>query len=86
MRRSHLTFTAVGMDKVIVKARCPRCKDDNVFMASFKGIEAWENGELIQRALPNLTAEQREFLMTGYDQKCWDEMFADEEDEEYEES
>jgi len=28
-------------------------------------IEAWENGALIQDAMPNLNAAQREFLLTG---------------------
>ena len=28
-------------------------------------IAAWKGGELIQRAMPNLTADEREFLMTG---------------------
>lgn len=26
---------------------------------------AWQHGELIQRAMPNLTPDQREFLQTG---------------------
>lgn len=25
----------------------------------------WENGELIQKAMPNLTSDEREFIMTG---------------------
>lgn len=28
-------------------------------------IEAWENGALIQDAMPNLNTAQREFLLTG---------------------
>ena len=28
-------------------------------------IDAWQNGALIQDAMPELTAEEREFLMTG---------------------
>ena len=38
-------------------------------------LEAWRNGELIQNAMPNLTANQREFLMTGIVQEEWDETF-----------
>jgi hypothetical protein len=34
-----------------------------------------EGGELIQRAMPYLTASEREFLMTGYTQEDWDGMF-----------
>ena len=34
---------------------------------------------LIQDILHNLTADEREFIMTGYTQEDWDNMFADEE-------
>ena len=35
-------------------------------------IEAWKGGELIQRAMPNLTADEREFLMTGITAEEWE--------------
>ena len=35
----------------------------------------WKNGMLIQNAMPNLTPDQREFLMTGITAKEWDETF-----------
>ena len=41
---------------------------------------AWRNGELIQRAFPNLTTNERELLMTGTHSSCWDKMFAEEDD------
>lgn len=41
-------------------------------------IDAWENGELIQRAMPNLTPDQREFLMTGITPQEWEETFGSE--------
>ena len=28
-------------------------------------LKAWEDGELIQDVMPNLTPDEREFLMTG---------------------
>lgn len=34
----------------------------------------------IQHAFPNLTAPQREVLMTGIHPQCWDALFADEGD------
>lgn len=39
-------------------------------------LKNWEDGMLIQMAMPNLTAEQREFLITGVVQEEWDELFA----------
>jgi hypothetical protein len=38
-------------------------------------LDAWYNGELIQKAMPNLTASQREFIKTGITDEEWDEMF-----------
>lgn len=46
-------------------------------------IEAWENGAKIQEAMPNLSANEREFIMTGIVQSEWDEAFHDDEDDEY---
>ena len=36
-------------------------------------LEAWQGGELIQVAMPHLSADDREFIKTGIDN--WSEMF-----------
>ena len=39
-------------------------------------LAAWERGEgLIQELMPNLTADEREFLMTGGTSEEWDAAF-----------
>lgn len=43
-------------------------------------LEAFEGGMLIQRAMPNLTPNQREFILTGITQEEWDEMFPEDDD------
>ena len=35
----------------------------------------WENGALIQDAMPNLSAGDREFVMTGITDDEWDNLF-----------
>lgn len=40
-------------------------------------IDNWKGGALIQRAMPNLTADEREFLMTGITPSEWRETFGD---------
>lgn len=35
----------------------------------------WEKGELIQNAMPNLSADDREFLMTGITPEEWEATF-----------
>ena len=36
---------------------------------------AWQNGQLIQNAMPYLTPDEREFLMTGITKEEWASMF-----------
>jgi hypothetical protein len=38
----------------------------------------WRGGMLIQDAMPNLSADEREFLMTGITPDEWDDAFGDE--------
>ena len=46
--------------------------DIDVTMAQ---LEAWQGGELIQQVMPNLSADDREFLMTGSTPQEWDDVF-----------
>lgn len=39
----------------------------------------WRNGALIQEAFFFLTADEREFIMTGTPPHVWNEMFAEQE-------
>ena len=45
-------------------------------------LTAWENGVHIQVAMPQLNAEEREFVKTGMTPTEWNELFGEEEDEE----
>lgn len=38
-------------------------------------FEDWKKGNLIQNAFPQLTADQREFLLTGITPEEWRQMF-----------
>lgn len=42
-------------------------------------IEMWREGMLIQDAMPNLTSDEREFIMTGLLPHVWNTLFKDEE-------
>ena len=37
-------------------------------------LQAWEAGELIQNVMPDLTHDEREFIMTGITAAEWEEM------------
>ena len=42
-------------------------------------ISTWKNGVLIQEAMPNLNASEREFLISGITDDEWNEAFGNEE-------
>lgn len=41
----------------------------------FDGLEAWGNGGMVQFALPFMSTEDREFLITGMSAQDWKETF-----------
>jgi len=43
-------------------------------------IKAWENGMFIQDAMPNLSPDEREFILTGMTAEDWNALFAEEEE------
>lgn len=38
-------------------------------------LSSWENGTLIQDAMPHLTPDEREFIKTGITREEWDNAF-----------
>lgn len=63
---------------ITLNRMCPICgnhhsidvdKDDYI-----KGIKLYRSGLHIQDAFPKFTPSQREFLMTGICDNCWDNM------------
>jgi hypothetical protein len=56
-----------------------RSKEINV---TEEQIFAWEMGKLIQDAMPQLSADDREFVKTGITGEEWDQLFGGAEDEE----
>lgn len=69
--------------KVMTK-RCIVCSEPGHLVVPAAGYDAWERGELIQRALPELTNEQREQLISGTHSRCWSVLNPDEHEEWYE--
>ena len=65
------------MDKMILVARrCPFCCREYSVEVPEKGFLDWlDNGVLIQKAMPDISAEVRESLMTGMCKKCQDDVF-----------
>lgn len=76
-------------EKIKVPCTCPMCKQTQDIEVDADAYDAWQGGELIQNAFPDLSPDEREALKTGICGKCWDEMFGGPEDfedeDEYEE-
>lgn len=60
---------------------CKYCHNDFDVPVTPEQIRRWRNGGLIQRIMPNLSADQRELLMTRTCGTCFDKMFPAVEDE-----
>ena len=84
-QKRHINFVRVNADGSLnLHIVCPVChKLDVIRIASVQGLWEWLTQKKIQDALPELSADQREQLMTGTCNTCWDAMLSldDEEDE-----
>lgn len=58
-----------------INLKCQYCGKEIQINVTQEQIDKYQSGELIQRAFPNLTAEQREMLLTGTCGECWDKIF-----------
>jgi len=50
---------------------CPFCGHVSTVMANEIDVALWQQGALVQVALPYLSADEREILQTGICVKCW---------------
>ena len=53
------------------------CRKFHLVEVDLEQLEAWQNGELIQNAMPDLTFTEREQLISGLCPKCQAEMFGE---------
>ena len=60
-----------------VEITCPFCGAEHAVEVNLAQFEAWQNGELIQKAMPNLTPTEREQLISNLCPKCQAEMFGE---------
>lgn len=60
-------------DLMVTTLSCPRCHAPGITLQVNRlDYERWKLGTLIQRALPYLSATERERLKTGLCDPCWD--------------
>ena len=54
---------------------CKHCKESHSFKVREAGLEAWKDGEFCQEALHDLEDWQRELLISGTCNDCFDKFF-----------
>lgn len=60
----------LNRNEVCVEVDCPFCNRETFVIASEVGFDSWQNGTLIQKALPNLNPTERETLISGLCPLC----------------
>lgn len=67
--------------KGFVCIECPRCGQISVIPITESELLQWEESEeFIQDYFPNLSSSQRELLLSGICQDCWNLIFPEEDE------
>ena len=59
---------------VTLQRQCTVSGEPFVVAAPFDAYQSWKEGAFIQDVMPDLSAEQREFLISNSTPKEWDDM------------
>lgn len=68
------------MNNKVQTPACLVCGEGSVVYLTddeYVGYMRWQRGELIQVAMPTVSASVRETIMTGTHPACWDKMFGE---------
>ncbi len=64
-------------EKTTMWTTCRVCKNQVEMQVHIEDVTAWENGEKIQNAMPYLTPAEREVLISGTCEPCFDRIFGE---------
>lgn len=77
------TTTANADGTIRFETQCSWCRQpvavDRLDAGQFK---AWQAGAFVQDAFPDMSASEREVLVSGTHAECWNQMFPPDEDDE----
>lgn len=66
---------------ILIEGICVECGEHSFIRVPLEGYKQWLMGRLIQDAFPDLTPGQRETLISGVHEACFDKMWAKEQEE-----
>lgn len=72
-------------EPLYIETTCPICHETHSIMVFADDYLHWKHGVEAQDAFEYLSADDREMLISGICPKCWDDLFADEDEEDYDE-
>ncbi len=64
----------------VVAAPCRHCDAVHELTVNVEGFVSWQSGKYIQDALPELSAGERELLISGTCDECWQRFFPEEDE------
>lgn len=64
-------------EKLQFVVTCPKCREPQTLTTSVTGYQRWIAGEFIQHAMPEIAKDERELLISGICQSCWDKLFGE---------
>ena len=71
----HIKAVSSSAFNTVLAITCPDCKEVTTLKVRTDGLEAWLGRALIQHALPELSRDEAEMLVTGICVPCWDTMW-----------
>lgn len=71
IRMADKELKRVQKNHFLYSTRCPNCGEIHDIWVPIEGYRRWQAGALIQEALPELPAKDRELLITGLCDKCF---------------
>jgi hypothetical protein len=77
MSYPHKVYSLFGNSKEYqIELNCFECDKEETFVVPAEGYEKWRAGTFIQDAMPELSADQCEMLISGTCPDCWNKFFA----------
>jgi hypothetical protein len=76
--------TVENHGETTITGPCYYCKAPQTVIAKKTDLDRFRDGVFAQDCFSYLSAEEREFLISGICGKCWDELFSTEDEEETE--
>lgn len=70
-------------ETILVKTKtCTVCGEYEMWSLDKDSVLRWHEGENIQRVFPDMSAGDREILISGTHPACWDKLFGEDDSDE----